>query len=146
MKKLFPENLFRRKNSNRGKQKDIFFIGPIGSGTYFHSHEAAANILFHGKKKWFLLPPMSYVGPGAASMQWWVKNLYNVLPVKPIEILQEAGDMLFLPPFWKHATINAGKLVAGVAFQHLGQHNIDFNTYDFSLPDDFKTKTLILPT
>ena len=28
-------------------------------------------------------------------MQWWVKKLYKDLPVKPIEILQEAGDMLF---------------------------------------------------
>ena len=57
VKKLFPENLFRRKNSNRGKDKDIFFIGPIGSGTYFHSHEAAANILFHGKKNGFCYLP-----------------------------------------------------------------------------------------
>ena len=52
-------------------------------------------------------------------MQWWVKKLYKDLPLKPIEILQEAGDMLFLPPFWKHATINAGKLVA-----------LHFNTLD----------------
>ena len=55
VKKLFPEK-FRRKNSNRGKDKDIFFIGPIGSGTYFHSHEAAANILL-GKKNGFCYLP-----------------------------------------------------------------------------------------
>ena len=78
---VFPTNLFSAKETKKGKDKEIFFIGSIGSGAYFHSHEAAANILFRGKKKWFLLPPMAYSGPGSASMKWWIDNLYNILPI-----------------------------------------------------------------
>lgn len=133
LKKLFPLKHFAKKKTKAGKDKDIFFIGSIGSGTYFHSHAAAANVLFLGRKKWLLLPPMTYAGPGSASMQWWVEHLYNKLPIKAIEVVQEENDLLYIPPYFKHATINIDKMVVGVAFQHIGEHKIDFKTYDFSI-------------
>ena len=133
IRNLFPTNLFSAKETKKGKDKEIFFIGSIGSGAYFHSHEAAANILFRGKKKWFLLPPMAYSGPGSASMEWWIENLYNILPIKPLEVVQNENDLLYIPPYYKHATINIDKIVIGVAFQHIGEHKIDLKNYDFAI-------------
>jgi len=37
--------------------KRIFFLGPNGSGTFFHSHSHTVNALVHGVKHWILLPP-----------------------------------------------------------------------------------------
>ena len=34
-----------------------FYLGPAESGAPLHFHRGAWNVLVHGRKRWFLLPP-----------------------------------------------------------------------------------------
>ena len=55
------------------------------------------------------------------------------MPIKPLEVVQNENDLLYIPPYYKHATINIDKIVIGVAFQHIGEHKIDLKNYDFAI-------------
>ena len=94
----------------------LFYVGSERSYTYWHSHNTAVNILFSGMKKWYLLPPNSYFGPKVGSMSWWLKHVYNDLPIAPLEVIQHPGDVMFVPSNWNHAVINL-ESVSGITFQ-----------------------------
>ncbi len=40
----------------------------------------------------------------------WVRDVYPTLPpaLRPIEFIQEAGDVVVLPSWWAHATVSVG--------------------------------------
>lgn len=80
---------------------------------HFHCH--AMNALIHGAKRWFLLPPASAFFSNTP-MKLWVENELAKLPLtqQPIEVLQNAGDLLYVPPHWAHGTLNVEDSV-GVA-------------------------------
>ena len=45
-------------------------------------------------------------------MQWWAKHVYPNLTIKPLEAVQQPGDILYVPPYWNHATINMDDTVS----------------------------------
>ena len=40
----------------------------------------------------------------------WVRDVYPTLPAeqKPIEFIQESGDIVLLPSWWAHGTVSVG--------------------------------------
>ena len=92
-----------------------FFLGPPGSGAPWHYHFAAANVLAYGRKRWFLTPPGNAHFSTTPSAVWFEKEYAQSSP-KPMECVQEAGDLLLVPNFWGHATLNIETSI-GTAFE-----------------------------
>eukprot|EP00326_Haptolina_ericina_P032965 CAMPEP_0181235034 /NCGR_PEP_ID=MMETSP1096-20121128/37336_1 /TAXON_ID=156174 ORGANISM="Chrysochromulina ericina, Strain CCMP281" /NCGR_SAMPLE_ID=MMETSP1096 /ASSEMBLY_ACC=CAM_ASM_000453 /LENGTH=101 /DNA_ID=CAMNT_0023329939 /DNA_START=18 /DNA_END=320 /DNA_ORIENTATION=- len=76
-----------------------FYLGPPGSGAPWHYHTTAINTLAYGRKRWFLTPPelsqYSTQHPAA-----WFEQEYAQADAKPLECIQEAGDLLVVPSMW----------------------------------------------
>ena len=88
------------------------FAGGQGSGAALHFHNPAYNVQFFGVKKWLLTPPR-YTGITGAttSRPEWLEEqtTRHGLPSElPLRCTQGPGDMLLLPAYWGHATINRG--------------------------------------
>jgi hypothetical protein len=106
------------------------------SGLPFHSHGMTWIAVVHGAKRWFVYPP-GYNAPSdleAASNPlfpvWtWFTRVYPrmvgltkpplrgsgeeaVTGYRPLECVQRAGDVVFLPARWSHLTINIGETIA----------------------------------
>ena len=98
----------------------VLSLGRSGSGLPFHSHGQSWLELLQGHKLWLLHPP----GPLPEVSQPWVPEseqlpLADWLATRlrradpaPIVCLQRAGDLLYLPAAWHHATFNIGETVA----------------------------------
>ena len=93
-------------------------IGPPRSGAPVHFHRAAVNTLAYGRKRWFLFPPDAAHQSILASSHW-LQQEYSTHSKAlfsggetPIECVQSAGDALFVPNGWAHATINVDFSVA----------------------------------
>nr|XP_006812940.1 PREDICTED: uncharacterized protein LOC102807379 [Saccoglossus kowalevskii] len=95
----------------------IFFLGASKSGVSFHKHADAWNGVVYGRKRWFLYPPQKTppggVWPGFSSLDWF-NEVYPHLEgeEKPIECIQEAGEILSQPESFYHSTLNIGDTVA----------------------------------
>eukprot|EP00949_MAST-11_sp_MAST-11-sp1_P001701 g1701.t1 len=95
-----------------------FSYGYSLSGAAPHYHGAAANVLVSGKKSWRLTPP----GNSRCS-EFSKRHAHTVFQngkdsCEPcLRVEQEAGDVLFVPEFWSHATLNHGKTIA-IAFEY----------------------------
>jgi hypothetical protein len=109
------------------KQDPLFFLGPRGSGVGFHRHGEAWNVVAHGRKRWFLYPPewrsdLLGVNPDQAlDGLGWLRTFYPQVQstdAAPMECIQEAGDVAYMPELWHHATLNVQDTV-GVAHNHL---------------------------
>jgi JmjC domain, hydroxylase len=89
-------------------------IGPKGSGAPPHYHKAAVNTLFYGHKKWFLFPPKDAIYSSSSSASWVNRGLAESrLAGRTIyECEQRPGEVLFIPDFWGHATLNLEPSVA----------------------------------
>lgn len=93
--------------------KRIFFLGPRHSGAFFHAHSHALNALAHGRKRWLLLPPgAAYGAQGRTTLEWLRTprrpgtDEEEFLSPPPLECTQAAGQALFVPSGWNHATLN----------------------------------------
>ena len=86
-----------------------FAVGPRGSGAPVHYHKAAVNTLVYGRKQWWISPPRDaafsnvpaadYIaadGPASAERAGRVV----------LRCVQWPGDVLYLPDYWGHATVN----------------------------------------
>jgi hypothetical protein len=92
-----------------------FIVGPPLSGAMPHFHGAAANQLLVGVKLWLLYPPR-HAFFADAHVRSWYEGLRNgshpgVRP-PPLQFLQEAGDLVYLPEHWGHAVVNLADTVA----------------------------------
>ncbi|XP_078342854.1 bifunctional arginine demethylase and lysyl-hydroxylase PSR-like [Oculina patagonica] len=100
-----------------GVDSSIFFLGGSGSGVSFHKHADAWNGVIFGRKRWFLYPPQK-TPPGGVwpsfSQLDWINKVYPNLPPedKPMECVQEAGEILYLPESYYHGTVNIGDTMA----------------------------------
>ena len=54
------------------KERALWFLGPPGSGPFFHVHPAAYNALIYGERRWFLYPPHGLQHPPSVPMPQWV--------------------------------------------------------------------------
>ena len=97
-------------------------IGPQKSGASWHTDPigtSAWNALLRGRKRWAMYPP-SHPPPGhdedgksLTSMQWYF-SVYPNLEVqdRPLEIVQEPGDVVFIPSGWWHMVLNLEETVS----------------------------------
>ncbi|GFR41509.1 hypothetical protein Agub_g2203, partial [Astrephomene gubernaculifera] len=106
-------------------------LGPARAGASWHvdpSLTTAWNALLSGRKRWALYPPhmpppgVLLDGDGEevhpaedslTSLQWFLE-VYPGLPPdrRPIEILQQPGDVVFVPGGWWHCVLNLDTAVA----------------------------------
>ena len=82
-----------------------FFLGPPGTGAPMHAHGDALNTLVFGRKRWFLLPPRraAFSTEPAAAL---AARTGGAGPPGALRCTQRAGDVIFVPAGWGHATIN----------------------------------------
>jgi ribosomal protein L16 Arg81 hydroxylase len=96
----------------------IFAIGKTASGIGLHAHQDAWNQVLFGAKRWTLypgspggVPKEAGYNPTEPHLSW----LHDVYPkvkdddaTKPMECIQYAGDVIYVPEGWYHATVNLG--------------------------------------
>ena len=103
----FPD--YAHNGSSRPEERQVqLAIGPTDSGAPPHYHKAAVNTMFYGRKKWYLFPPKDAIYTNISSKEWLKRHSTKAA----LECVQQAGDVLFVPDFWGHGTIN---LMASVA-------------------------------
>ena len=94
------------------------YLGPADSGAPWHFHRSAVNALVFGRKRWRLLPPAHAMYSTVPSSTAF--SATGALPETRtgtfMELVQEAGDLLFVPDGWAHMTMNEATS-AGVAFE-----------------------------
>lgn len=90
-----------------------FAVGGRGSGSSQHFHRDAFNILLAGKKKWWLWPParaaLSRVHPARLSGR---EEFHRAM-----EVLQEPGDILYVPREWGHAVLNVAEYTVSISVE-----------------------------
>jgi ribosomal protein L16 Arg81 hydroxylase len=68
--------------------------------------------VLHGRKRWFLYPrddPAPLYDPLTSTYEnEWLREAYPTLSPeqKPIECTLSAGELLYFPSMWDHATLN----------------------------------------
>eukprot|EP00026_Physarum_polycephalum_P002264 Phypoly_transcript_02270.p1 GENE.Phypoly_transcript_02270~~Phypoly_transcript_02270.p1 ORF type:complete len:908 (+),score=182.89 Phypoly_transcript_02270:120-2726(+) len=127
--KYFPVDFF----DVMGKYKPSFrwfVMGPQHSGAPWHTDPAgtsAWNALIHGKKRWLLYPPGD-LPPGvipslaptgehvfiSPPSLLWLLEVYPQLAEdeKPIECIQNPGEVIFVPAGWWHMVLNLEESIA----------------------------------
>ena len=93
-----------------------FFLGEAGSGAPFHFHRAAFNVLAHGRKLWWLIPPKDAVYSTTPMLSYLAQGFE--MPPSTIQFVQEPGDIVLVPDFWAHATVNLETSI-GVAVEYV---------------------------
>ncbi|XP_059271787.1 jmjC domain-containing protein 8 [Mustela nigripes] len=86
-----------------------FGIAGAGSGVPFHWHGPGFSEVIYGRKRWFLYPPEKTpeFHPNKTTLAW-LQDIYPTLvpSAKPLECTVQAGEVLYFPDRWWHATLN----------------------------------------
>ena len=113
LQKAFPKKLLG------GAHWQLLSLGPSRAGLPMHAHGETWLGVVHGAKRWFCYelgdgPPrdVSAALHPLASARAWYGAVYGQARHLPKTCLQRAGDVFYLPPGWKHATLNVGETVA----------------------------------
>eukprot|EP00887_Chlorella_sp_A99_P005234 scaffold1.g5234.t1 len=151
---LFGEDLYALLGDKRPDYRWLI-IGPIKSGSSYHkdpNSTSAWNGVVRGAKKWLMYPP-HVTPPGvrpsedganvatSLSLMEWFAAYYehrDAAGFAPIEFVQHAGDLVFVPRGWWHVCLNLEETVAitqnfvtevtlphALAFLKAGQTNPD---------------------
>jgi hypothetical protein len=137
----FQEDLFELMTDQDRPDYRWFLCGPPRSGSPLHQdpHRTSAwNALAQGRKRWTLYPPdviplgvdkdlidtEFYASPDV--MKYYLE-VYPFLPnkQKPMEVIQEAGEVIFVPSGWWHQVLNLEATVA-VTQNFCSQRNLKF--------------------
>lgn len=110
-----------------GTEEDVMVsIAPSRIGFPLHAHGRSWMGLVHGHKLWVMyhpesmvkLPPAVYDPLVAKQTHWeWFRDIYRTeisqLPEDqhPVVCMQKPGEVLVLPDYWYHLTINVGEAV-----------------------------------
>ncbi|XP_078664485.1 jmjC domain-containing protein 8-like [Branchiostoma floridae x Branchiostoma belcheri] len=91
------------------------FLGRSGTGLSWHAHGQAWNGVVFGAKRWFLSAP-DQPPPGGNNFEQldWMKYVQPYVSAvwRPLECLQQAGDVVYIPECFHHAVVNIGDTVA----------------------------------
>ncbi|XP_075851032.1 jmjC domain-containing protein 8 isoform X2 [Microcebus murinus] len=86
-----------------------FGIAGAGSGVPFHWHGPGYSEVIYGRKRWFLYPPEKTpeFHPNKTTLAW-LRDTYSALAphARPLECTVRAGEVLYFPDRWWHATLN----------------------------------------
>ena len=113
-----------------GSEQPFFYLGPRGSGIGFHRHGEAWNAVVFGRKRWLFFPPawcsgvLGVMHDASLDGAGWLRTFGEVLEgteTAPIECETAAGDVMYVPASWHHATINTMDTI-GVFRNHEPQH------------------------
>lgn len=121
----FSPDLFRL-SSKGGPPYRWILIGPERSGTGLHIDPLLTNAwvtLLQGRKRWLLFPPetppdlIGMDGPTPIPSSIWFSRYYDTVmksnfPYKPVEVLQQPGETVFVPSSWPHLVLNLDLAVA----------------------------------
>lgn len=122
----FREDFFSVLGDDNRPPFRWFLCGPVGSGSPWHTDPhctSAWNALLYGRKRWALYPP-TMTPPGVAvskdgrysSMKpfRWFMEVYPHLEdhERPIELIQEPGELIFVPTGWWHTVLNVTETIA----------------------------------
>ena len=112
-----------------GVSWQMLSIGDDGAGLSFHSHGDSWLGIVHGAKRWLLYPPgrapkqlFETQGPVALPILDWVQRFLPELPVEVpsplVDCLQVAGEAVYVPAGWLHATLNIGETIGAGGQAH----------------------------
>lgn len=88
-------------------------IGPEGSGAPVHFHTGAFNAAIYGRKRWFLYPQATAYWSRKPALPWLMEGeAHKVAKGRPLECIQEAGDIMYVPHSYGHAVLNVEDSVA----------------------------------
>ena len=103
-----------------------FLVGASMSGINYHSHTDAYNGLVHGRKRWFVYDHAKMRDPPFRSHGTlrWMREVLPTLPPdqRPLQCMQQAGDLIYVPQGYWHGTINLGETI-GVSGQFVRNTN-----------------------
>lgn len=126
-------------------QDPYLFLGGAGSGLGFHVHGHAWNAVVFGRKLWLVYPPgwrhaALKLEQTALDGESWLREIYPKVAntsAAPFGCVTEAGDLLYVPPDWLHATVNLEPTIGvavnldnkdePLAIQEPLQFHFDFN-------------------
>ena len=99
-------------SSSTGGDHRFVYLGPAGTRTYLHadvlfSHSWSVNLA--GRKKWTLVPDGQRHLVSTPSTKPLVKSLSELDATEgltPIELIQQPGELLFVPSGWYHEVEN----------------------------------------
>mmetsp|Transcript_18090 Transcript_18090/g.26770 ORF Transcript_18090/g.26770 Transcript_18090/m.26770 type:complete len:224 (+) Transcript_18090:719-1390(+) len=123
----FSQDLFELALSKKRPPYKWILIGPARSGTGLHIDPLWTNAwvtVLQGSKRWMLFPketPPVEIGmqePQIPSVIWF-RDYYDKVTAKdwpiewkPVEVLQQAGETVFVPNGWPHLVLNLQLTVA----------------------------------
>mmetsp|Transcript_28074 Transcript_28074/g.38452 ORF Transcript_28074/g.38452 Transcript_28074/m.38452 type:complete len:531 (-) Transcript_28074:264-1856(-) len=100
-----------------------FILGENRSGVPWHLHSDGFNALIYGRKHWMFymsrnVTPPGYPSAGNKGHDAWLRDtLPTITPeTRPLQCVQQPGDILYVPEGWYHATYSMGDVV-GMAVQ-----------------------------
>ena len=72
-----------------------------------HAREGNAwDAVVYGRKRWFLFAAFAFAGPPHAPMDDWIAEILPALPTRPLECVQEAGEVLYVPQGMVRCVVN----------------------------------------
>jgi hypothetical protein len=109
----------------------VMSTGPGGSGVAFHKHSSAWLVVLEGTKHWWLYPPggppsvEAYRALALCPAAQIADAVATLRPEdRPLEVTQRAGEGLFVPALWWHATFNVGPTLGVGSQYHV--YNLNF--------------------
>lgn len=133
-KKTDPDNdsmvengLFIHPNKTGHLDGIHYFFGRKGSGAPFHVHADAVNAAINGDKHWFILTPGRSVYSRKPVRDWMENDLPHLIETDPdnapLQCVQRAGDVIYIPLDWSHAVHNLHENTFGVALELLNRRD-----------------------
>ncbi|XP_062041579.1 jmjC domain-containing protein 8 isoform X1 [Lepus europaeus] len=86
-----------------------FGVAGAGTGVPFHWHGPGYSEVIYGRKRWFLYPPEKtpQFHPNKTTLAWLRDTYPGLAPAaRPLECTISAGEVLYFPARWWHATLN----------------------------------------
>jgi hypothetical protein len=140
------------ENDKTGVTRHYLSLGPSQTGLPFHTHGSTWLGLVYGMKRWFIYPPGASPpplverthNPLRTILNWYLEiypkltnldypPIHGNLPVeqgidfegyRPLECVQRAGDIMFVPAGWTHGTMNIGDTVGIGGQSSWGLHRL----------------------
>ena len=109
-----------------GGDHRFVYVGPAGSRTRLHadvlfSYSWSANVV--GRKRWRLVPSELRHSCSDGATRPLASDLSALPEVAPIEIVQNAGELLFVPSGWYHEVENLEDTIS-INHNWLNAHNV----------------------
>lgn len=115
----FARRAFSSDGYANGYQWPILSVGPSRGGLPIHAHGETWLGVAHGAKRWLVAAPGSGFDPEFVRLLHPLASsrvIFNAFDDAPqagmLSCLQRAGDVVYLPAGWKHATLNVGETLA----------------------------------